>query len=729
MTKNEAKTRLARLKAEIEQHRYNYHVLDVESVSPAALDSLKNELFRLEQAWPDLITPDSPTQRVAGRPLAKFNKAAHLQPMISLFDAFSAEDMRAWEERNANYLKRPFRPEYYVELKLDGLAVSLRYEAGLLIRGATRGDGKIGEEVTANLKTISSLPLRLRPLSAKELSGLKLSALDQAALEKILRQGVVEVRGEAIMTKTVFKALNKKYAAAAKPLLANTRNAVAGSLRQLDPKISAERQLDFYAYDIILAGQERGEIIKSRAQADQLVRLLGFKTGRDNRLVSDLSEVFDYYQKIEKKRPQLDFDIDGLVIKVNDLSLWPVLGVVGKAPRYMMAYKFSAEQATTKIIDIVWQIGRTGILTPAACLEPVKVGGAVISRSTLHNFDEIKRLDVRIGDTVIIERSGDVIPKVVRVLGNLRSGQEKIVRPPRTCPICSGSVAKKEGEVAYRCASSRCWAVNLRRIIHFASKGAADMAGLGPKLIEQFMTAGLIKDAADLYSLQRSDLLSLDRFQEKKADNVLGIIKERRQLSLERFIYGLGIHHVGEETAALLANNFIKYWLKNNKINNKTAQIIGSQELIKYFQGLSADDLETWPEVGPIVGASIRSFWQQRDNLEFLHKLAAAGLQFTMTGAGQATDSSVGGATNSGGAQKIRASLSGKIFVLTGTLSGLTRSRAKDKIKARGGQVKSVVTRKTDYLVAGAEAGSKYQTAIDLGIKILTEDEFLLMIK
>ncbi|MDP2944117.1 MAG: NAD-dependent DNA ligase LigA, partial [bacterium] len=599
MTKNEAKNRIDKLKAEIDYQRYNYHVLDRETMAPAALDSLKNELFRLENDWPDLITPDSPTQRVAGEPLDKFKKVTHSSPMISLFDAFSEDDMRAWQERNDNYLKhqnylkgpnyskgsnylkgRP-RVEYYCELKLDGLAINLRYQNGLLIQGATRGDGRVGEDVTGNIKTINSLPLKLRRPSDRELRGLKLSETEIKKIYSLIDSGRIELRGEAIMSKKTFAALNKKYAAASQAILANTRNGVAGSIRQLDSKITAERKLEFYAYDLLLDNYARGEVIRRRDQADGLACLLGFKILKQNKICPDLEAVFRFYADTAKKREALAFEIDGTVVKINDLKMWDVLGIVGKAPRYMMAYKFSAAQATTKINGVVWQIGRTGALTPIALLEPVKVGGVTIGRSTLHNFDEIGRLDLRLGDTVIIERSGDVIPKVVEVLKNLRSGKEKKIAAPKECPICGGRVIKVEGEVAYRCGNSRCYAVNLRRITHFVSKGAADIEGLGPKLIEQFITSGLIKDAADLYALKKPDLLSLDRFAEKKADNVIRTIASRRTLALDRFIYGLGIRHVGEETAGLLAEKITEKIAADEKGKTLSLSI---KKLIKYFQ-------------------------------------------------------------------------------------------------------------------------------------------------
>ncbi len=700
MTKNEAKIRAEKLKTEIDFHRYNYHVLDRETMSPAALDSLKNELFKLENEFPELITPDSPTQRVSGQPLAKFKKATHSEPMISLFDAFSEEDMRNWAARNDNYLGRALKEEYYCELKLDGLAINLRYEKELLVQGATRGDGRVGEEVTGNIKTINSIPLKLRVPTEKELSALGLSATAAGRILKLISSGVIELRGEAIMTKKVFASLNKKYAQAGKAELANTRNGVAGSIRQLDSKITAERQLEFYAYDLLLDNLERGEVVETRAQADKLANLLGFKTLKYNRVAHDLDDVFNFYRSVEKQRAALPFEIDGTVVKINNLKMWRTLGIVGKAPRYMMAYKFSAEQATTKVNDIIWQVGRTGALTPTALLEPVKVGGATISRSTLHNFDEINRLGLKIGDTVIIERSGDVIPKVLSVLTNLRTGSEKKIMAPHVCPMCGGRVTQVDGEVAYRCGNKRCYAVNLRQVGHFVSKSAVDLEGLGPKLIEQFMTQGLIKDAADLYSLKKADLLSLDRFAEKKADNVIKMIDTHREIEVARFIYGLGIRHVGEETAALLATNY-ELRIKNYELGS----------LVKYFQSLRLEDLEKLNDVGPIVAKSIFDFWQNEHNLKLIAKFATSGVSLKL-----ATRDRSGGSS---------AKLAGQEFVLTGSLSGLTREEAKDRIKSLGGRVKENVTRETTYVVVGLDPGSKYEKAKKMGIRILDEQEFL----
>lgn len=715
MTKSEAKIRIDKLKAEINLHRYNYHVLDRETISAAALDSLKNELFLLENEYPDLITPDSPTQRVAGKPLSKFKKVTHSQPMISLFDAFSEEDMRSWEERNENFLGHSLKEDYYCELKLDGLAINLRYENGLLVAGATRGDGKVGEDVTSNIRTINSIPLKLEIPSEKELKALGLNNDEAKKVLHLIEDGVIEIRGESIMSNKVFAELNKKYAKEGRPELANTRNGVAGSIRQLDPKITAERKLEFYAYDLLLrdkAGKiyERGEIIARRDQADKLANLLGMKTLRQNRICHNLNEVFAFYAEVERKREALPFGIDGTVVKINNLRMWDVLGIVGKAPRYMMAYKFSAEQATTKVGDVIWQVGRTGALTPTAVLEPVKVGGAVISRSTLHNFDEIKRLDLRLGDTVIIERSGDVIPKVVSVLKNLRTGKEKYISVPKECPMCGGRVEKIGDEVAYRCLNKKCYAVNLRQITHFVSKGAADLEGLGPKLIEQFLTEGIIKNAADLYSIKKSELLSLERFAEKKADNVIAMIALRKVLELAPFIYGLGIRHVGEETAQLLAGMIVA---RRKKKDNE----ISLDELVEIFSGFAAEELENLEDIGPIVSASIYDFWHNEHNLELLKKFKENGVSLSLKKAK---------ALNAASGEK--AKFAGKSFVLTGTLDSLTRGEAKDKIKALGGKVKESVSAETDYVVVGAEPGSKYEKAKKLGVKILKEEEFLKII-
>lgn len=703
MTKNEARSRVAKLKKEINKHRYNYHVHDQETISPAALDSLKNELFKLENDYPDLITSDSPTQRVAGKALTKFTKVTHSRRMTSLFDAFSEDDILAWEERNFNYLGREVPLEYYCEFKLDGLATGLRYEKGSLVQGATRGDGKVGEDITNNVKTIDSIPLRINKPTETQLTKLGFSASQIKEIFRILSEDVIEVRGEAIMSKKVLADLNRKYKETGRPMLANTRNGAAGSLRQLDAKIAAERKLDFYAYDIDMGSYSWGELMISRSQANDLTKLLGFRTLQYNDICPDLQAVFQYYKRAGKKRDSLPFEVDGVVVKVNDLKMWNTLGVVGKAPRYMMAYKFPAEQATTKILDLIWQVGRTGTLTPTAVLEPVFVGGATISRSTLHNFDEIKRLDIKIGDTVIIERSGDVIPKVVKVLKNLRSGQEKRITVPRKCPRCGGNVSQIGDEVAYRCVNHDCYAVNLRQLSHFVSKGAVDLAGLGIKLIEQFMTEGLIKDPADIYSLKKEDLLSLQRFAEKKADNVIATIESKKKIELARFIYALGIRHVGEETAQMLGEEVAK--------NIKTKEF-SVDKLTQLFQRLSLEQLEQLADIGPIVAQSVYDFWHNEKKLQLLSKFSANGVSlFKKT------------------SPHISGPLSGKTFLFTGVLSGLTRLEAKDRIKQKGARVKDSLTKEVDFVVVGEKPGSKSEKAKTLGIKILSEREFLDLIK
>ncbi len=696
MLKEEAKKRIEKLKAEINHHRYLYHVLDRQEISDAALDSLKNELFKLEQEFPDLITPDSPTQRVGGQPLDKFRKVEHSSPMLSLFDAFSAEDMRAWQERIQKLLPPDTKLDYFCELKLDGLAAALRYEAGVFTLGATRGDGRIGEDVTQNLKTIESIPLKLREPTEKELKKIGLDNKQIKAVRQALASGVLEARGEAIMTKKVFNELNKRYKKEGKSLLANPRNGAAGSIRQLDPRLTAERKLDFYVYEI---ATDLG--LKTQEQKWQLARLLGFKTLAENKYCPDLAAVERFHHYWEARRDRLPFEIDGVVVKVNNLSLWPVLGVVGKGPRYMMAYKFAGEQVTTKIKDVVWQVGRTGILTPIAVLEPAPVGGVTVSHATLHNMDEIRRLGIKIGDTVIIERAGDVIPKVVKALPKLRDGREKVIKVPSRCPMCGAKVVKVPGEVAYRCSNPDCYAVNLRRLIHWASKGAVDIEGLGPKIIEQLVKEGLVQDVADFYRLTVDDLKPLERFADKSAENLVKAISEKKEIDLPRFLYALGIRHVGEETAMLVAE-FIK---------QRTQLKFGIQDIVKVFNKIKLEELKKIKDIGPIVARSIYQWFRDKKNIELLKKLERNGVKIKIS-------------KSSGRAQP----LAGKTFVLTGALSSLTRDEAKAKIRELGGHVSSSVSAKTDYVVAGENPGSKYEKAKKLGVRIIGEEEFLKMI-
>ena len=712
--KEEIKKRIEKLKAEIKIHRYNYHVLDKETISESALDSLKNELFKLELQYPEFITLDSPTQRIGGEPIDKFVKSTHFSPMLSLFDAFSEDDMISWQERLGRFLvgdRANFIPEwkYYCELKLDGLAVNLKYQQGRLIEAASRGNGKVGENITSNIKTIETIPLQFIIPNKKDLDNI---GLDGSAILKAIDSGWVEVRGEAIMTKKRLEELNVKYQSENKSLLSNTRNGAAGSLRQLNPKLSAERKLQFYAYDILFyQDNKRINIAKTREQADKLAKFLGFKIIRYNSLKKNLSEVFEFHKYWEKNKDKLDFNIDGVVVKINELNWWETLGIIGKAPRYAMAYKFSAEQGTTVIKKVVWQVGRTGILTPTAILEPVKLAGAIISRATLHNMDEINRLDIKIGDTVIMERAGDVIPKVVSVLKNLRTGVEQKISTPKKCPICESPVVKEGQEVAYRCSNSRCYAVNMRQIIHFASKNALDIENLGPKVIEQLLNEGLITDIADLYTIKKGDLLNLERFAEKSAENLIESIKSRRQIELGRFIYALGIRHVGEESAQSLAEYLYPLFKKRIKKG-----IILINDLIEAILTLDLEKISSIEDFGPIVSESIYEYFRDDHNLKILNKLISSNIELRISNP-LALKSST------------RPDIFKKTFVLTGSLQGLTRDRAKAKIKELGGKVLPSVSKKLDYLIVGDDPGSKFAKAKELGVKILDEKDFLEMIK
>ncbi len=709
MNKEEAKKRIKKLKGEINHYRYLYHVLDKSEISDAALDSLKNELFKLEREYPEFITADSPTQRVGGAPLDKFKKTRHATPMMSLFDAFTEQDMRDWEERMRRIMNYELRIknklDYYCELKMDGLAISLVYKKGALVTGATRGDGRVGEDVTQNIKTIEAIPLELRLPREDELKKIGLGGERRRAARQAVSDGRVEARGEVVMATEVFDELNKKHKKQGKPPFANPRNAAAGSIRQLDPGVAAERKLDFYVYSLDIGA---GKILTTHEQEHELAKLLGFKALKQNKYCQDLSEVIKFHHYWEKHKDKLPFQCDGVVVNVNDLSLWPRLGVVGKGPRYIMAYKFAAEQATTRVENVVWQVGRTGVLTPIAELSPVCIGGVTVSHATLHNLDEIKRLGLKIGDTVILERAGDVIPKVVRVLPKLRDGSERQITAPDKCPMCESGVEKVSGEVAYRCVNKNCYAVNLRRLSHWASKGALDIEGLGPKIIEQLVKAGLVGDVSDFYALTEGDLKPLERFADKSAENLIKAINEKKEIDLARFIYALGIRHVGEETALLLKK-------KLSSVNKR----LSISDIVKYFKNISLEELESLPDVGPIVAKSVYDWFRDGHNLELMKKLEKRGVKIKKQ--------------ESPPTLKLRGTskqnLSGKIFVLTGALGELTRDEAKAKIRELGGNVSSSVGKNTDYVVVGENPGGKYEKAKKLGVRIIGEKEFLAMVK
>jgi len=651
MTKQQAKKRIEKLKKVISHHRYLYHVLDKQEISDAALDSLKKELFDLEKEFPEFITSDSPTQRVSGKPLEKFKKVKHLKPMLSFNDAFSEKDMQEWVSRISKLLtkKEVSQIDFFCELKIDGLAIELMYENKDLKTGSTRGDGIIGEDITQNLKTIEAIPLRIEDS------------------EKLV------VRGEVFIPKKEFERFKKTYA--------NPRNLAAGSVRQLDPKVTASRSLDSFIYDLVT---ELGQ--KTHEEEHKLLKTLGFKTNHYNKYCKDLSEVFKFYKNVQKIREKIPYEIDGLVIIVNSNKIFEKLGVVGKAPKGAIAFKFPGRQATTIIEDIKVQVGRTGALTPVAYLKPVRVGGVIISRATLHNEDEIKRLKVKIGDTVIIERAGDVIPDIIKVLPKMRTGKEKEFKMPKLCPSCKSKVVKPKGEVVSRCSNQDCFAKKREYFHHFVSKASFDIEGLGKKIVDQLIEENLVSDPADLFELKQGDLLPLERFSEKSAENIVRAIQNKKEITLPKFIFALGIRNVGEETALDLAKHFFSL----DKIEK--AKIL---------------ELENIQDIGLIVARSIYDWFRQKRNIEFLEKLKRVV---------RVKDYELGIKDKK---------LKGKTFILTGGLETMTRNEAKDKIRQLGGDISESVSKKTDYVVVGLEPGSKYDKAKKLGVKTINEKEFL----
>ncbi len=686
MKKIEAKQRIAKLKEFINYHRRLYHVLDKPEISDSAFDALKKELFDLEQEYPDLITSDSPTQRVGGEPLKAFEKFEHKQPMLSFFDAFNREDMDNWEVRNKKILttEEIKKINYYCEPKLDGLAIELVYKNGVLAIGATRGDGKIGENVTQNIKTIQSIPLRLR--NTEEV----LKELDQLGLKKIVKiikqKGVEEliVRGEAIITKENFVKINKEREKEGLPAYANPRNLAAGSIRQLDPKIVAQRKLESDVYSLITdLGQE------THSEEHLILKAFGFKTNNKyNKICSDLDQVFKYYEHLFKIRDSLPYEIDGAVVLVDNNKIFKELGVVGKAPRAGIALKFALKQATTIVEDILVQVGRTGAMTPVAVLKPVNVNGVTITRATLHNEDEIKRLGLKIGDTVAVGRAGDVIPEIILVFKELRTGKEKNFVMPQKCPDCEDKLIKKPGEVIWYCPNPNCFSRKRRYLGHFVSRGAFNIDGVGPKIINRFLDEGLISDAADLFDLKEGDIFPLERFAEKSSQKIVEKIQSRKEITLGRFIYALGIRNVGEKMAYDLAQKFNDL----EKIKN-----------------LSKEDLEKIADIGPVVGDSIYTWFHNKHNLNFLKKLLDKGIVIKHN-------------------KKRGDKLKDKTFLLTGTLETLSRDEAKEKIKVLGGEILSSVSKNLNYLIVGENPGGKFDKAKELGVKILNEKEFLKII-
>ena len=723
MTKSEAKKRIEKLKKIINYHRYLYHVLDRQEISEAALDSLKKELFDLEQEFPEFITPDSPTQRVGGKPLEKFAKVRHPLPMISLNDAFSREDMEDWLERNSKLLEKEeiskakrtssssspsllLRKssviDFYCEPKLDGLAIELIYnthpEGGypILETGSTRGDGIFGEDVTQNLTTIEAIPLKLREIDEVceelEMEGLKEIAEN---IEKNKLREVV-VRGEVIVTKKEFEKVNREQEKKGLPTFANPRNMAAGSIRQLDPKITAKRHLDSNTYILIT---DFGQ--KTHQEAHKILKALGFKTNNKyNKYCKNLAEIFEYHDFWQKNRERLPYEIDGVVVTINQNEIFEKLGVVGKAPRGAIAFKFPLKQSTTEIRNIIVQVGRTGSLTPVAILKPVEVGGVTISRATLHNEDEIKRLGVKIGDTVIVGRAGDVIPDIIKVLPELRTGKEKKFKMPKKCPVCGTKIIRPEGEVVSRCPNPKCPAKQRRYFYFFVN--AFDIIGLGPKIIDKLLDAGLISDPADLFTLKIEDILPLESlprrkpkaflrgFAEKSAQNLIKATQSRRKINLSNFIFALGIRNVGEETAQDLAEFF------------------GSIEKLKEA---SLEELQRVRDIGPVVAKSIFDFFRGKRNLKFIEKLKKVGVETIVE------------------ERPKHQPLKGKTFVFTGSLESMAREEAKEKVRILGGEISESVSKKTNFVIFGKEPGSKLEKAKKLGVKIIGEKELLELLK
>lgn len=671
MDKKHAQERIGKLRALIDRYRYEYHVLDKLSISEDALDSLKKELFDLEQQFPDLVTPDSPTQRVAGKPLKGFIKVTHPGRMISLNDAFSEQDFHEWLQRVENVLGHPYTGEFYCDIKMDGLAIELRYKNGLLIQASTRGDGMVGEDVTQNIRTVDAVPLRLRS--------------DRRKIPPLLL-----VRGEVFLKKSEFERINKESKHAGQKVHANPRNLAAGTIRQLDPAVTAGRKLSFYAYSVVGPDGVYGDSFGSHKAEYDALREWGLAVNPHGRVVTGAAKVISFHHEWEKKHDSLDYEFDGTVISVNDNDTYRAAGIVGKAPRGAIAFKFAPRHSETVVEDIIVQVGRTGVLTPVAVLRPVSIGGTTVTRATLHNMDEIGRLGVKIGDTVIVGRAGDVIPDIIKVLPDLRTGKEKAFHMPKHCPVCGEPVHKEPGQVATKCVNADCPAKKREAIYHFVSRNAMNIDGVGPKIIDALMDAGFVRDAADLYSLSADDIMNLDRFAEVSANNVVDSIDAHRKAPLHRFIYALGIEHVGEETAATLAAHF---------------------RTLEKLRAATAEDLESVPDVGPIVSRSISEWFSHAYNRKLLEKFVHAGLKVMP--------------------EKIvaKGTLSGKTFVITGTLDTMSRDEAKEHIRSRGGDISESVSKKTSYVVAGAEPGSKLDKAKELKIEVIDEKDLRKLLK
>ena len=663
--------RVEKLRQALHRHNYRYHVLDDPEVSDAEYDRMMKELQRLEAAYPELEDPNSPTIRIGAPPLSKFDAFAHSVPMLSLDNGFTDKDITDFDVRVKRFLSSEDEVLYTAEPKLDGIAVELVYENGMLITAATRGDGFTGEVITANVKTIATVPLVLRKESH---SHNPVPAL-------------LEVRGEVFMGKENFKRLNELRLSENQPPFANPRNAAAGSLRQLDSRITANRPLDIFVYGV---GNVTDIVFNSQWDLLGSLKLYGFRINPLIRHGIVIQDAIDYYPELNEMRHQLPYDIDGMVIKVDSIESQETLGVKTRSPRWAIAYKFQAEQATTQLESIEVQVGRTGTLTPVAHLKPVNVGGVVVSRATLHNEDEIEKKDIRISDTVLIQRAGDVIPEVVKVILTKRTGEEQVFKMPGNCPVCGAQVIRMEGEAAIRCVNTGCSAQIKERIKHFASKGAFDIDGLGDKLVDQLVEKNLLSSYADIFKLKTETIAGLERMGDKSAGNLMEAIETRKTVSFARFLYALGIRHVGEHVAAILSSRF---------------------QTLEEVMTASRDDLEVVEGIGPIVAETIVQFFRQDENIQNIHQLLASDIHIRYE------------------KEKAPGFFEGQVFVLTGTLEHKTRGQAKDSIESLGGRVSASVSRNTDYLVVGKSPGSKVDRAKALGVRIIHETDLYRMLK
>lgn len=667
MSLQETETKINQLRDEINYHNYRYYILDEPDISDAEYDRLMRELQSLELQNPALVSPDSPTQRVGAAPLAEFETVAHTIPMVSLDNGFDEAEIRDFDARIRKLLSPREMIEYVAEPKFDGLAVELIYEAGRFIFGSTRGDGFFGENITQNLKTIKSIPLKL---------------IDR--YRSVPRR--LEVRGEVVIGIKAFEALNRQREKNGEPVFANPRNAAAGSLRQLDPKITASRPLDIFFHS---AGQVNGINFENHWQFLDTITQWGLKVSPLRRLCKGLNEIFKFYSELESQREILPFEIDGMVIKVNNLAQRETVGMKTRSPRWAIAYKFPARQEVTQIIDIKAQVGRTGVLTPVAIMKPVRIGGVEVSRATLHNQDEIDNKDIRIGDWVVVQRAGDVIPEVVKALTNRRPSEAITYQLPEKCPVCNGHVVRLPGEAAHRCQNLSCPAQVKQQIRHFASRGAMDVEGLGDKLIDQLVEKKLVSDASDLYSLTKQQWANLERMADKSAQNIIDALEKSKHISFAKFIYSLGIRFIGEHTASLLAAHF-----KN----------------LEHLKNASYEELLSIYEIGPQSAQSIVQFFGEPKNMATIDRLLHAGIKIQHKDA------------------KANAKFSGKTFVFTGALDNYSRDEAEQLVASQGGRAASSVSKKTDFVVVGKDSGSKAAKARELGVMILTEEQFMKMV-